>query len=109
MFAGNIWEKLWFTAIFALMAVCLLVQFSQVMICFDDYVYYFLSYKVESFHSERSFIFSELFQFQKKHYIAANRRLLYFRLWLTSNKLASLTGVRIGASLMFLCVSFLIL
>ena len=106
--AGNKWEKLTIAAIFAVTAVCLLAQFSQVMIYYDDYGYYSLSYGVEPFHSGPEFTFAELFRFLKEHYVGANGRLLYFGLWLTIYKTAGLTGVQVGAAMTVLCVLFLI-
>lgn len=108
MFAGNKWEKLAIVAVFAVTAVCLLAQFSQVMIYYDDYGYYSLSYGVEAFHSGPEFTFSELLRFLKEHYVVANGRLLYFGLWLTIYKIAGLAGVQAGAAMIVLCVLFLI-
>ena len=106
--AGNKWEKLTIAAIFAVTAVCLLAQFSQVMIYYDDYGYYSLSYGVEPFHSGPKFTFAELFRFLKEHYVGANGRLLYFGLWLTIYKIAGLAGVQVGAAMTVLCVLLLI-
>lgn len=108
MSLSNKREKLAIAVIFAVTAACLLAQFSQVMIYYDDYGYYSLSYGIAPFQSGHEFTFAELFHFLKEHYVAANGRLLYFGLWLIIYKIAGLTGVRVAATMVVLCVLFLI-
>lgn len=85
--------------IFFLTGIFLIMQFSQVMIYFDDYGYYSLNYGVLSSHRGSEYTFVELFRFLKAHYILVNGRVLYFGIWLIVYKLFGIVGVQLCAGL----------
>ena len=84
--------------IFAAMFVFLQMQFHHVMVYFDDYGYYSLSYGVPSTSGGHEFGFSELISFLKVHYFEVNGRLPGYLVWLTLYVIGGLTLVQVAAA-----------
>lgn len=94
--------------IFLLTFVLLVMQFSTVMVYFDDFAYYSLSYSGSSqvyfdhygdyVHEGTEFTLEELTWFLGKHYFVFNGRLLYYFVWLSLFWLGGMTLVRVTAA-----------
>lgn len=83
---------------FGIMFAYLLMQFRNVMVYFDDYGYYSLSYGMSDPHGSTHFSLGGLFEFLYMHYKRLNGRLLYFFIWLLIYWIGDLTLVRIVAA-----------
>lgn len=89
------------------MLIYLLMMFRYVMVYFDDYGYYSLSYGVGSSISGTDFSIRELIDFLKKHYLLCNGRILSFFIWLFFFWLGDLVLVQIVAAVIttgLLCI-----
>lgn len=84
--------------IFAAMFIFLQMQFHHVMVYFDDYGYYSLSYGVNPTSGGHDFGFSELISYLKVHYFEVNGRLPGYLVWLTLYIIGGLTLVQIAAA-----------
>lgn len=94
--------------IFLLTFVLLVLQFNTVMVYFDDFAYYSLSYSGTSqvyfdhygdyVHEGTEFTLGELTWFLGKHYFVFNGRLLYYFVWLFLFWLGGMTLVRVTAA-----------
>ena len=94
--------------IFAINTFLLITQFSKVMIYYDDYGYYSLTYLNQAaIHAGSTFSLAELAVFLKEHYIQCNGRLLYFAVWLFLYYVGGLKAVQIGAAIIVSSVLFL--
>lgn len=85
--------------VFAVIFLFLLSQFSHVLIYFDDYGYYSLTYGILTTRTGHDYNLFELLNFLRLHWLGANGRLLYYFFWLTSYMLAGLKGVQFLAAL----------
>lgn len=94
--------------VFVVTFVFLYCQFNAVMVYFDDFAYYSLSYSPGFKHVGQYFTFAELFTFLKSHYFDCNGRLLYYFLWLTLFRIGGLTLVRLGAALIVTAVLYIL-
>ena len=101
-------EKYAIAAVFAVTLVYLLVQFSNVMVYFDDYGYYSLSYGVPNYTGDGSYGFGELLAYLNYHYDHINGRLLGFFVWLSLYWLGGLRLVQISAALISCVLLFVI-
>ena len=90
--------------IFAGMLFYLLMQFSEVMVYFDDYSYYCLNYGSDVRNIGHGFTLGELLPFLKSHYVLANGRIIGFTLWLGLYAIGGLTLVQISAAVFTLLV-----
>lgn len=84
--------------IFAAMFLFLQMQFHQVMVYFDDYGYYSLSYGVEPTSGGHVFSFAELISYLKVHYFQVNGRLPGYMLWLSLYIIGGLSLVQMAAA-----------
>lgn len=94
-------------AILLVMAWCLWKQFSTVMIYYDDYGYYSLTYGAVG-HRGDIYSLSELISFLKNHYMHVNGRILYFFIWLLLYEFGKLKLVQFAAALSVSGIIFLI-
>lgn len=101
-------QKVLCWAVFGAMFVFLLMQFSKVMVYFDDYGYYSLSYGVTNPHMGHTYTFSQLFLFLKEHYFTANGRLPGYLLWLSLYKVGGLTLVQISGAVIVTLILFVL-
>lgn len=85
-------------AVFAGMLLFLLLQFSHVMVYFDDYGYYSLSYGMETAAGGHTYTFSQLWSFLKAHYFDVNGRIPGYVLWLSLYCIGGLPLVQISAA-----------
>ena len=95
-------------AVFAVTLVYLLAQFSNVMVYFDDYGYYSLSYGVPNYSGDGTYGFGELLAYLGYHYEHMNGRLLGFFVWLTLYWLGGLRLVQIAAAVISCALLFVI-
>jgi len=84
--------------IFSVMFLFLQMQFHEVMVYFDDYGYYSLSYGVSAAHGGNEFTFGELISYLKVHYFDVNGRLPGYLLWLSLYLIGGLTLVQVVAA-----------
>ena len=84
--------------IFAVMFIFLQMQFHHVMVYFDDYGYYSLSYGGEATRGGHDFGFAELISYLKVHYFEVNGRLPGYLVWLTLYIIGGLPLVQIAAA-----------
>ena len=94
--------------VFAVTLVYLLAQFSNVMVYFDDYGYYSLSYGVPGYMGDGTYSFGELLIYLGYHYEHLNGRLLGFFVWLTLYWMGGLKLVQVTAALISFCLLFVI-
>ena len=95
-------------AIFSFMLLYLVIQFHYVMVYFDDYGYYSLSYGVNDFHIGNSYSFSELIDYLKIHYFDVNGRLPGYLVWLGLYMIGGLTLVQMTAAIIVLSILIVI-
>lgn len=95
------------TIVFLTTTFLLWKQFSTVMVYYDDYGYYSLTYG-EFEHRGNTYTLIELFNFLKNHYANANGRILYFFVWLVIYGLGGLVAVQIAAALCTGCILYLL-
>lgn len=94
--------------IFAINTFLLIAQFSKVMIYYDDYGYYSLTYLNQAAtHVGSTYSLAELVVFLKDHYFQCNGRLLYFAVWLLLYYIGGLKAVQIGAAIIVSSTLFL--
>ena len=91
-------RKMIIAVIFLFMFIFLAAQFSSVMIYFDDYGYYSLSYGVEDYTDSNDYSIGELISYLKGHYIHSNGRLLGFFIWLSLYAIGGLKLVQLSAA-----------
>lgn len=84
--------------IFAVMFAYLCLQFSNVMIYFDDYAYYSLSYGSVYENIGHEFSLPQLVDFLQEHYYTCNGRLLGFGIWLSLFSIGGLPLVQFAAA-----------
>lgn len=89
---------------FVLAGMFLVKQFENVMVYYDDYAYYSLSYAKSFSHTGNAFSLEELCTFLVHHYMDCNGRLLYFFIWLTTYMLGGLEAVQFVAAFTVLCI-----
>ena len=94
--------------VFAGTFLYLVAQFSHVMVYFDDYGYYSLTYGADLGHTGNAFSFGELLSFLKEHYYGANGRLLGYLVWLSLYCVGGLKLVQLGAATITTLVLFLL-
>lgn len=90
--------------IFAAMFLFLCAQFSNVMVYFDDYAYYSLSYGADYENIGHNFSLPQLAAFLHEHYYTCNGRLLGFGIWLSLFSIGGLPLVQIAAAVFTLLV-----
>ena len=98
------WQSKLPLLIFAGMLFYLLMQFSEVMVYFDDYAYYCLNYGADMHNVGHGFTLGELLPFLKSHYVLANGRIIGFTVWLGLYAIGGLTLVQISAAVFTLLV-----
>lgn len=91
-------QKIKSIIVFAVMFLFLQMQFHHVMVYFDDYGYYSLSYGMENASGGNQFSFSELLSFLKLHYFDVNGRIPGYLMWLSLYILGGLTLVQVTAA-----------
>ena len=82
------------------MLLFLMIQFHYVMVYFDDYGYYSLSYGISVGEIGHNHSFSELLEYLKIHYFEVNGRLPGYLLWLTLHMIGGLTLVQVSAAIL---------
>lgn len=101
----RLFDKNWIAfGIFLITGMFLVMQFDKVMVYYDDYAYYSLTYASSYNHTGNVFSFAELLGFLHHHYLDCNGRLLYFFIWLVTYMVGGLSGVRFLAALTTICV-----
>jgi len=104
--SGN--KKIICTAIFSVMFLFLLMQFRNVMVYFDDYGYYSLSYGVDQYKGGHDYTIRELLDYLKIHYFEVNGRLPGYLLWLSLFSVGGLPLVQIAAAAIVTAILYLL-
>jgi len=94
--------------IFSVMFVYLLLQFHNVMVYFDDYGYYSLSYGVDIGQNGHDFTIGQVFLFLRDHYFNCNGRLPGYLIWLSTYSIGGLKAVQSLAALFTILVLVLL-
>lgn len=96
-------------AVFGLILCYLILQFRNVMVYYDDYGYYSLSYVPNFVHQGNTYTMGELFAFLANHYVnGTHGRLLYFFIWLSAYCIGGLPLVQLLAALFVFAVLVLL-
>ena len=105
---NKVHQKTICVGIFAAMFVFLLLQFHNVMVYFDDYGYYSLSYGVSTTAGGHEFTFLELFSYLKVHYFDVNGRIPGYVVWLSLYIIGGLRLVQTSAAIFVFLILFAI-
>ena len=94
--------------IFAGLFIFLQMQFHHVMVYFDDYGYYSLSYGMNHAAGGHEFGFAELLSYLKVHYSEVNGRIPGYIVWLSLYILGGLNLVQVAAATIVTLILYVI-